>query len=122
MLPSTTQSDKILNGISIPSTSSCNNCSIIHFKQKLLPSSSGGRKSGTNELFLYRMWLLWRVTNVVYVGVRMSGYMPRRYVLRLTGRKHMQLFVAKLRDKVGPQLCHATLQQKVEVGSTLFFA
>ena len=33
----------------------------------------------------------------------------------------MQLLVAKLLSKVGAQLCHATLQQKVEVGSTLFF-
>jgi hypothetical protein len=47
--------------------------------------------------------------------------MPRRYVLRLTGLKHVQLFYAKLLFKVGAQLCHATLQQKVEVGSTLFF-
>ena len=50
MLPSTMQSDKFLNGI-LPSTLSCNNCSIVHFKHQLHPSSCGGRKSGTNELF-----------------------------------------------------------------------
>jgi hypothetical protein len=33
----------------------------------------------------------------------------------------VQLFDAKLLFKVGAQLWHATLQQKVEVGSTLFF-
>ena len=35
-------------------------------------------------------------------------------------REHSPFFT-KLLFKVGAQVCHATLQQKVEVGPTLFF-
>ena len=83
-------------------------------------SGSKARESGTNVLFSNHISCddceVWRLSCTL-----VSEYLPRRYVLRLTGLEHLQLFDAKLLFKVGAQLCQATLQWKVEVGSTLFF-
>lgn len=58
------------------------------------------------------------MTNEVCVGVRIDA---KKIHFMINRTQIHELFVAKLLFKVGAQLFHATLQQKVEVGSTLFF-
>ena len=113
MLPSTMQSDKLLNG-NIPSAQSCNSCAIALVKQLLLPFLALEELLG----WMCCSFILWRVMNEVCVGVRIDAK-KIHYMINRT--QIPQLFVAKLLFKVGAQLFHATLQQKLEVGSTLFF-
>ncbi len=67
-----------------------------------------------NVLFVYIV----KSDERMCVGVRIDA---KKIHFMINWTQIHELFVAKLLCKVGAQLCHAFLQQKVEVGSTLVF-